>query len=273
MRSWLEENNWLQGSFVSPDDVAVLRSVSDEIPDGCYLIVASQSCDVCAASATEEYIEFSIAWKLESVDGNFLFNKHPRCLHMKVIDNSKDEIGELYFELRANDKIRIKKEDIENAKKIQPFTDLRLNEQTVEQYTNWLAGRYNRPALPTDFERLLNEQWQKRKREKTTEKVNDYLLGIYVDVSPDRDICDDESYLVTLLFLITAETEKNAEIMQQVHNLSEQYIEAMEKAAMKILSTHIKTETQVSIATFKNYKRLFLDSLSYKNNTPIPIVN
>lgn len=273
MRSWLEENNWLQCSFVSPDDVEILRSISDEIPEGSYLIVASQSCDVCAASTTEEYIEFSIAEKLESANGNFLFNKHPRCLHIKVIDNSQDEIGELYFELRADDKIRIKKNDIEGVKKIQPFTDLRLDGQTVEQYANWLAGRYNRPALPTEFERLLNEQWQKRKREKATEKANDYILGIYVDVSPDRDINEDEPYLVTLLFLITAEVEENVEIMQQIHNLSNQYVEAMEKAAMRILSVYIKTEKQVSIATFKNYKRLFLDSLSYKNNTPIPIVH
>lgn len=271
MRSWLEERNWLQGAFVAPNDLDFLRGVAPEIPvEDVYLIVASQSCDVCASSTVEEYIEFSIARKLDRCDGNFLYNKHPRRLHLKVFDNSSHDIGELFFEVLANDKVRIKKDTIETIKKIEPYQDYQLDSQMCEQYANWLAGRYNRPALPTQFEQLLNEQWQKKKREKASEKVNEHILGIYVDINPDRELADNEAYSIQLLFLISHEAGQNEQDKSLVRDLSEQYAAAAREAGMDVLSCEIKTEQQISVATFKNYKRFFLDSLSYKNDTLMP---
>lgn len=271
MRSWLEEKNWLQGAFVAPDDLDLLRQVAPDIPSGdVYLIVASQSCDVCASSAVEEYVEFSIARKLGGYDGNFLYNKHPRRLHIKVFDNSSDDTVDSFFELFANDKIRIKKDDIEALRQIEPYQSYQLDSQTIEQYANWLAGRYNRPALPTQFERTLNEEWAKRKREKASEKVNEHLLGVYADINPDRELRDKEIYSIQLLFIITHEADQNEQSRALVVGLSEQYVDAARKAGIEVVSCEVKTERQISLATFKNYKRFFLDSLSYKSNTLTP---
>lgn len=33
-RSWLEENNWLQGSFVTSEDIELLRAQFPVIPEG-----------------------------------------------------------------------------------------------------------------------------------------------------------------------------------------------------------------------------------------------
>lgn len=274
MRSWLEENGWMQGDFISPDDVILLQ---DKIHDfkisgeNIFFIVASQSCDVCASCENEPYIEFSVARKLERIDGNFMFNKNPRRLHLKL-DHYKDE---LCLELLIHEKISILKSDIEKIKRIKPDENLKLTKTTIQQYANWLASRYNRPALPTKFEQLFNQEWKKSNREKASEKYSEHILGIYVDIHPDKDISEDEVYEVQLLFLISHEIKNNEDIINGIKALAQKYIDNLRKANMTVIGdAFIKTTKEISLATFSEFKRFNLDSLSYKHEASIaPSVN
>ena len=83
MRHWMESAGWLQGSIVKCENVAQLLKLigkSDRIdnPD-VILIVASGSCDI--ANEADLVIEFSIARSIQEINGNFSYNKNPRCLH------------------------------------------------------------------------------------------------------------------------------------------------------------------------------------------------
>lgn len=119
LRSWLEENCWLQGSFISPEDLVLLRNSFDNIPEGeIYLIMASQSCDACASEDKEEFVEFSVARRIERADGNFMYNKNPRRLHLIAeTSNSEQEFGKFNLELYAQEKIKLRKVDIKKIKK------------------------------------------------------------------------------------------------------------------------------------------------------------
>lgn len=274
MRSWLEEKGWLQGDFVEPNDVLALKKHFTDIPqdEEIYLIVASQSCDVCAYIENEPFIEFSVARKVEKTDGNFEFNKNPRKLHLKVNDNSHtDAIHSISLELISHEKIKLRKEDIQKEyKEIEPCKYLKLSQNTIQQYVGWLASRYNRPALPTEFERRFNNQWNKSKRDKIVEKSNNFLLGVYVDIAPDKEIDTNETYRVSLLFLTTpriSDEDKNA-----IEELARKYQECLEAVNITVVGNEIKSETQVSIATFKAYRRFYLDYLSYKHNTETPVL-
>lgn len=273
MRSWLEENGWMQGDFVSPTDIPILQKIVPDLiseNDNVYLIVASQSCDVCASSEIEPYIEFSIARKLERIDGNFMFNKNPRRLHLEADYSQSDGDETLFLELLIYEKISIPKDAIESINKIEPCKELKLSTQTLQQYVNWLASRYNRPALPTAFERMFNQQWNKSKREKDSEKCSEYIWGIYVDITPDREIREDEFYTVQLLFLISPEIEGDESIMSSIKELAQKYIDNLKAANITVIGgTLIKTEKSVSLATFSKFKRFNLDSLSYKNGQEI----
>lgn len=273
MRSWLEEKGWLQGDFVEPNDIFALKKYFTEIPqdEGVYLIVASQSCDVCASVENEPFIEFSVARKVEKIDGNFLFNKNPRKLHLEANDNyHMDAIHPIYLELISHEKIKLRKEDIQKKyQEIEPCKYLKLSQNIVQQYVGWLASRYNRPALPTEFERRFNSQWNKSKRDKIVEKSNEFLLGIYVDISPDKEIEINEKYVVSLLFLTTPSISN--EDMNAIEELAKKYQECLEAANITVARKDIKSENQVSIASFKAYKRFYLDYLSYKHNTETPI--
>lgn len=270
MRSWLEENGWMQGNFISPDDVVLLQSKIHNFKkdDDVYFIVASQSCDICASSETEPYIEFSIARRLENTDGNFMFNKNPRRLHLTAT-RCGDKISKLSLELLIHEKFSILKSDIEKIKKIKPCENIELTQETIQQYANWLASRYNRPALPTKFEQLFNQQWKKSKREKASEKYSEHILGIYVDIYPDRDITENEVYQVQLLFLISPEIENDDNVMSEINKLANEYVNNLEEAGMTIVDMIIATKKKISLATFSKYKRFNLDSLSYKHKNDI----
>lgn len=271
-RSWLEENNWLQGSFVSCEDLELLRRMSDDIPEGeIYLITASQSCDACASEDKEEFIEFSIARAIEKVDGNYLYNKNPRRLHLKAeINDADEEFKTLCLELLAQEKIRLKKKDIEEIKKIRPCRNITLRDTTISQYANWLAARYNRPALPSAFEKRFNDAWNRGNRDKKMDRVSESVIGVYVDIFPDKELNDTQNYDIDLLFLITEKVKEDSDFFQEIKALAEVYKQALTDANCNLGGVIIKTKQEVSIATLESYKRLIYDNLSYKNDQPLP---
>lgn len=270
-RSWLEENNWLQGSFISSKDIELLRTEFAVIPEGdIYLVTASQSCDACADVEKEEFIEFSVARPIDEVKGNCEHNKNPRCLHLTTDDNgSNEEFSSVNLEFLAHEKIRLKKTDIEAIKRIKPCEDITLRDTTVTQYSNWLAARYNRPALPSAFERRFNEKWGKSQRKKIN-KVSGNILGIYVDIQPNEEIPDNDPYFIDLLFLITTQANEDPNLYEDIVNLSTLYRGIMTDVGFKVGDIDIATKSDVSLAFLESYKRLILDSLSYKNDEPLP---
>ena len=272
-RSWLEANGWLQGSLVLLEDLPLLKKSFEHVPeDDVYLITASQSCDVCGEIDKEKLIEFSIARPIEKLNGSYLYNKNPRCLHLSASqDDGNGGFTEIYFELLAYDKIAIDKLILGEIKQIKPCNQIILSNASISQYADWLAARYNRPALPTAFERRLDESWKKDKRAKAAGKLSEYILGIYVDIDPDTEIIETERYEVDILVLVTEEAANNTNLYQKIVELIDKYVEAMNDANFHVYEVDITTEAKVSLALFRSYKRIILDNLSYKNNECLPL--
>lgn len=272
-RSWLEASGWLQGSLVSLDDLPLLKEHFAAIPDdNIYLIVASQSCDVCGEIEKEPSIEFSIARAIDKPNGSFLYNKNPRCLHLTASqDDGSGGFTDIHFELLASAKIALDKTAIGEIREIKPCKQIIISTQTISQYADWLAARYNRPALPTNFERRLDNAWKKDKRAKAASKLSNVILGIYVDIIPDIEITVDERYDVDVLVLITPQAFDDIDLKQNIEGLIDRYVQAMTAANFEVGTVNITTESKVSLATFRSYKRILLDNLSYKNDDCLPI--
>lgn len=272
-RSWLETNGWLQGSLISSEDLLLLKEAFTHIPEEeIYLITASQSCDVCGEIEKEQFIEFSVARVIEKPNGLYLYNKNPRRLHLTADqDDGSGVFTEIHFELLAYDKIILDKSQIAVIKEIEPCKKIIVSDHTINQYADWLAARYNRPALPTNFERRFDEAWKRDNRSKATGKLSESILGIYVDISPDSEIPDTESYEVDILVLITQEVFDDTSLSQRVEGLIDRYAEAMVTANFTVGDINIRTEAKVSLSFFRSYKRIILDNLSYKNDECLPI--
>lgn len=266
MRSWMEEKGWLQGRIIHGNDLNYIRELGYQLGEDAVLIAASQSCDI--ANTSDPYIEFSVGKILSEVNGNFTFNKNPRRLHLTFEHNIKGEIRSFHTELLAHEKIQIDKDQF--PQNIKPNNDFILTTHNMSIYVDWLASRYKRPALPTQFDKRFDEAWLKKKRVKKSELVSKYLIGIYIKLYPDIELVT-EPYNVQLLALVIPKL--SAEQLKEITDLLDQYVSAMKTAKFNLDDTkayEVKTEDKVSVATLKQFKRFNLDELSHKHDHPLP---
>lgn len=262
-RSPLEELGWRQGSFVKPESVAQLINEIESdftISSEDLLVVASQSCDV--ATSQEEYVELSILRLLpdKGFKKEYSHNRHPRILHTQASTGSSDSKTQL--NLLAHEKIVIKKTVLENHN---PDNRIWFSEEDLNGYVDWLAGRYKRPALPTKFDQLIASSDRKGKRKKIAKRANEYLNGIYVEIYPNRDISDDETYLVNLLGIAS-----NEQSITPATDALNDYADILKDAGMDVSTPKVATEFQVSVGTLRQYQRINFDYLSYEENNPLP---
>ena len=134
-----------------------------------------------------------------------------------------------------------------------------------------MVGRYQRPALPTEFDRRFDEKWKKDKRRKFTEKGSEHILGIYVEITPDEEIEEDKNYSVNLLIIVAHDISKMPEEdSESVRLIASEYAEKMREANMDVVGPSILPEGRNFSCNFKRYKRFILDDLSYKSDHPLP---
>ena len=85
------------------------------------------------------------------------------------IKNEDGTVSEIYLELRANEKVCIPKKELLELNIDKPCKMMSLKNRIIDNYVDWLAARYKRPALPSEFDRRVDKAWAKKKREKARE--------------------------------------------------------------------------------------------------------
>jgi hypothetical protein len=266
--SQLEEAGWRQGSVVSASDIQQLIDIIGGISftEDLMLIVASQSCDIANNNVdTDPYIELSVARKIEAPKGHLTHNKNPRILHTHITCRTSD--GDVFteenLELMAFEKIALPKERLAG---LQPDSDRVLEDRQLKSYVAWLAARYSRPALPTKFNDLIRAADPKGKLRDKAKTGNEQLVGIYVEIIPDAEIKDDESYNVNLLGLLPAGFSGDS---NKAENAINAYADVLRSTGMEV-TVATRTEDQISLAAIKRFKRFYYDDLSLKEETPLP---
>lgn len=269
VRHWMEDSGWRQGSIVNHQDVqAILSHTRIPYSEEIILIVASGSCDV--ANLNDPCIEFSIAKKIESYQSAYGFNKNPRKLHLKFDALMfEKEIVLQVVELLGHEKIQISKTDIPHG--IIPDSTKALSAEELRYYVDWLAGRYKRPAFPTNFETRLDKAWSKKKRLKAADKVNDLVLGVYAKVYPEKELSEHDNYSVNMFLMI--KPGLSSEQILSVQSLIKSYQEAFNEANIDLYGDiPMITEDKISVQRFREYQRFNMDELSYKSDGPHPTI-
>lgn len=263
----LEEAGWRQGSIVRPPDLQrLLESEGKPYEEGLILLVASQSCDIANNNLdSDPFIELSVARRIEGAEGHFTHNKNPRILHTHIICRTGDAkiFDDSPLELRAFEKVLIRKEAFLG---LPPDPDSVLEDKQLHSYVAWLAARYARPALPTTFNDRVKAVDPKDKIRSKVRKGNEQLVGIYVEILPDAEIQDDETYSVNLLGLLPAGFSGDS---SKAENAINAYGEVLRNAGMDVTPKILK-EDDVSVALLKRFKRFYFDDLSLKEDAPLP---
>ncbi len=263
----LERLGWRQGSTIQQvDNLEIFNNIGLNHTENLTLIIASQSCDIANNNIkADPYIEFSIARHINSLNGNFSYNKNPRILHanLKVHTEDPDITIDQPIEIKAFEKHCIPKEYFVS---FSPSTENLLHALDLEGYISWLASRYSRPALPTEFNNRISSADPKDKLRKTAKGSNNSLSGIYIEITPDAEIHADQNYGVNLLGLVSAGFKGD---LAKAEAALEEYAKVMRQAKMDV-TVALRKESEVSIADIKRFKRFYYDDLSFKAQTPLP---
>lgn len=270
----LELAEWRQGSILKKDDaIQIFEQVGATLGKDEILIVASQSCDIASNRIDiDPTIEFSIGEIKEQINPIYRFNQNPRILHIELLAANTfcEPTSGISVELIAHRKIAVEKNILEN---MTPDPTRGLPQSEKDSYVRWLAGRYDRPAFPTEFNRRLDSARDKIKQK--AKKANSALLGLYIELNPKTELAENETYSVNLLALTNIDIDKaktdthDEHALVSVNALLNALKTAMESNNIEVKST-IASENDVSIAVFKRFTKLQYDYISLRENTPLP---
>lgn len=263
----LELNGWRQGSLVRRTDrELILEGVAIEASELAELVVISQSCDIAQPESAEPFVEILIAEPLANKDGNYTFNKNPRILHTTLLTRTESiEVqGSTDLKLIATNKILAPKSRFLG---LSPDPDKAFSLSDLHALCGWLAARYTRPALPSAFNRAIDDiDAGTKNRKRLAKKISRHISGIYVEIIPDREIRSHEKYRVNLLGLMVPDSEVyRTDVKGEIAELGR----LLEKAGMDVTAA-VRSEDEISVAHLRPFKRLYLDDISYRDRSPLP---
>lgn len=267
----LEESGWLQGAIIRHSDAKeILQSsicidVDLESIDSrkFVLLVATQSCNL--VNDVVQTVQLCIAELIESPNPAFEYNKNPRKLDTFYTilgeDEDSEDISKQYIRIDILEKVFAPKAiltsiDFERSSK---FAELEKR-----SFVDWLGAHYTKPALPTDFNDALSAIPSKKRRKVEKDLSKDFL-GFYVKIFPNRELQEGEQYEIQLLGLMMDESDENSAKQSML-----KYKGLIENSGIKVAATAVRRKSQVSIAMFDDFSRIYLDELSYREGDNYP---
>lgn len=269
----IESCGWLQGKLIPKASAqtilkeAILIDVelSELEAKDFDLIVVTQSCNL--ANEAVPTVQLAIAHHIDKRDKQKEYNKHPREFDMyySFVHEEDGESKSMEQNIRINilEKVFVHKSHLLTT----TFnSDAVINDLELRSFVDWLGCHYTKPALPTEFNNQIDVVRRKnsKKFRKKEKGLSADFLGIYVLISPDRDLHKGEKYSVNMLGLV----DPNSDIENAQKCLVE-YADLLKEANMNV-NFFAKHSTKVSVALLQDYQRLYLDDLSYGGGEPPP---
>lgn len=266
----LEANGWRQGSVIDDDALKMLLencTPDFTVPHNMIAVLTTHSCDI-ANNKLEDgpFIEIMMGGCIDKINEHYAHNRNPRVLHATLNKRTGDiSVSEdVFVEFKAYQTIKIQKGQFLN---IQPSLQLFLVNQELRSFISWLAARFSRPAHPTSFNEKIQKVDSKKKQRKLAKTLETSITGLYVAIFPDEEISEDQNYDVNLLALVSPE---HSGPLDSVESDVAELANIMKQAGMNI-EYRVASESEISIATLRGFKRFYYDDLSIRaNNNQLP---
>ena len=176
-------------------------------------MIVSQSCDLTHPMLNVEPQVELLVGRLDgvcadvSLRGNLTFGKNPRVLCLPLQRRAAEP---MWVECRAHARVLLAREHLVE---LVPDDEHFFLREDCEILVRWLAQRYQRVAFPDAFNAMLASAEKKRK--KLHLSLAPDISGLFVELSPDRDLLCDEQYRVNLLALVPDHRAAALENMQR----------------------------------------------------------
>jgi hypothetical protein len=211
---WTRDMTWRQGHVLSDAamDALDLRNAAE--PAVCCAVVITHDCDLANDNmAAEPDVELIVGRVVNAPNGNFLWGKAPRTLHLSM--RHKGEV--VTVELVATRKVLLPKDALAAY---QPNDDFALEPKALAVMRSWLSSRYQRAAFPDAFVQRMRATKFDEKLAKTVEPYGDLISFIYfvLDDGAMSEHAEGEPYKlsIVLVFAPGDEPEMSAERADEV---------------------------------------------------------
>jgi hypothetical protein len=166
---------WRQGCALTRESSIALGLVSAADAASSLAIVISHDCDLIQPPEKEPWVEVIVSKRVGEANGSFTHAKNPRQLHLSCKTSGTDT----FVELRACEKVTLKKEVLENYA---PDTSIVMTANDKLVLQKWLGLRYDRSAFPDEFVKRLEEKGAAERLKKILEPHGQHLIAVFFDV-------------------------------------------------------------------------------------------
>lgn len=252
----LEQLGWRQGSVITTQECSLIEAIPDPGKD--IFVVAPYSCAVVNSDfQNKEPILELIRFREVQAEAALQKGRNPRTIQLKVLN----EKALLFFNASIHDRYFVAHNILEGSSPSQKY---RINDEQTKILSHWLAKRYTRNVLPSEFNRRAEKGMrylrdQLKKIYTKNQDDIDFLEGVYVSLDPDdKELTDiEEPYDVSVVFLMS----------EQGRVLIPDFVEPLKKTFIEKLSncdgicvnegrSEIQSETGMSISEYRALIRL-----------------
>ena len=206
--SWSRNTPWKQGSFLNSRNFSCLDASRG--PGTCDVAIAiSHDCDIANDNLNDEpYVEFLLAEQVSKEDGNYMYAKNPRTLHIEA--RHKDV--PVALEIKTASKQIVSKYNLSD---ISPDLKWTLNGASIQNLKFWLGLRYTRHALPNSLVNRLNSVLSFIQRESKGESR--YIIGYWLDVTPlNEELPPGKPYEVEIYLVYIADVAEARRVAERL---------------------------------------------------------
>lgn len=191
-RATIQARGWLHGCVLPStlNDAVILNFGASPRTAADRYVVVSQSCDVvCRDFKGEPTVEVICTRPALVDDEERLHMRNPRVFQFDVPTTG----GAVRMEAWARDRGHISRT---TRAAVEPETSMPLAVGTSDELAIWLSRRYDRTALPDEFNQRLKDR--RKALRKLQRQAGDGLIGIWVRVEPMRELPPGEDYQLIL---------------------------------------------------------------------------
>lgn len=283
MGTWDRKTKWRQGVVVPTGLAYRLGLVPDE-SERHVVVVVTHDCDLLNSPDVEPYVEVVCGRRIDRLDGQCTFGKSARTLHLEY---EKSDGSLQAVELYAPRKARVLKVDAAGLSLSdgEPDDGFRLPVRTRNHLRAWLASRYNRHALPDEFERRMKETGVADGMLKAFKATGASILALYVELDDghQREHDGEDDPFEVSLYLVY-DTSHNPDEAQKAAEKTKTRIEECftkrchggdPKSPAKWLSltaVEVFSASTVTLDFSQQFTRWRLDYLSFRDDPEQPVL-
>jgi len=253
--SEIAASEWRQGSIASAALAAtVAKLVPMALPPGALLVIASHDCDVANPSFEREpNVEFLVANPIDTIDGSLTAGKSPRQFHLEI----ETTAGLCPFEIRILERFSVRRNVLLDT---EPTEEQRVPKETRMRLAQWLAKRYQRPALPTAFEDRLRPA--KAKIRKILSRKGGPVEGLFLSLD-SRELPNTEVYKLILIGVITLTDDGDVAKRNTAQACIDELAALLnESEGIEVLDSQLKPDSEFTLNDFALLTRWDFDWLS-----------